>query len=610
MNLGAPLLSFLIAAGAAAQAAAPSPNFLPVKETKRGMKGYGLSVFQGTKVERFDVEVIGILTNALPKQDMILARMSGANLDKTGIIAGMSGSPVYLKVGDEDRLAGAVAYGWAFPKEPVCGITPFENMHAVIAAATEKSAAAAPAGAPGRLDGPITLGERTFTELTVASAPPAWDAAWSGGATLYRLQTPLLVSGFAEPAMALVRKEFGPLGFIPVQGGGAAATEENQNVKLEPGAALAVRFAEGDIEMSGVGTCTAVIGNTVLGFGHPMFGEGHVSVPMATAVVHYCFPSLMRSFKLASSVKTVGQLTADVQAAVMGTVGALPRMIPIEVRLHRADMQGQETFHCRVFDHPQMTPRIVGMFLLNSLVFDGEFPRQNTLRLRATLALAKRPPLVVDNVYSGLTSSQALMEALGDIVAPVTLLGNNAFGKVDVESITAEFQVTSEATTAAIDAVRLERNDYRPGETLRALVTLRPLRKEPFLQTLELKLPDDFPPENATVTVCDASTNERLDRAEAAYRYEPRDIDQLVELLREQTPQRRLYLRLQLPDRGVALRGIELPDLPPSMYAVVASPKVTGLSLTGKSLVAHADTQYVVSGTHTLTVLVRPRQTP
>ncbi|MBM4030875.1 MAG: hypothetical protein FJ291_03720 [Planctomycetes bacterium] len=595
-------------------AAALPRNYLPAGEIKRGMTGYGLSVFQGTKVERFDVEVLGVLRNAMPKQDMIVCRMSGAGLEKTGVIAGMSGSPVYLKVGAEHKLAGAVAYGWGFPKEPVCGLTPIENMHAAMASPVpEKPPAPTPAAAPpvARLDAPFAIGKETVADIIVATTPPNWERLGTGAATLQRLQTPLYISGLTAPAFELARREFEPLGLFPVQGGAAGGGEDAEKVKLEPGAALAIRMAEGDVDMSGVGTCTDVVGDVILGFGHPMLGEGRVSVPMATAAVHYCFPSQMRSFKLAGALKTVGRLTADMQAAVVGKVGDMARMIPVEARLARADMKGEETYRCRVFDHPRITSRLIGMFLLNSLLVRGDLPRENTLRFKAAIHLAKREPILVENVYAGLSSTRALMEALNDVVGPAGALGSNEFGPVEIERITADLKVEAEAAIARVEAVRLERNEYRPGETIRAIATLRPHKKEPLLQTLELKLPDDFPVGSATVMVCDAAMSERLDRTEAPHRYVARDLEHLVEILRRQPLSgRHLCVRMQLPDRGVAMRSIELPSLPASMLAVVASPKTTGLALTGKSTTAAAETPFVVSGSHALPLTVRPRQAP
>ncbi len=598
-------------AGLAADAGGLPPRYLPAKEIKRGMTGYGLSVFQGTKIERFEVEVLGVLRNAMPKQDIVICRMSGAGLEKTGVIAGMSGSPVYLKVGNGYKLAGAVAYGWMFPKEPICGITPAENMHqAMVSPVPEKPTAAVPMGGSGQLDAPLVFGERTFGEVRLAGAAPSWEQVAGGAPMLCRLQTPLYISGLSGPALELARREFEPLGFIPVQGGGAAAGEEVEKLKLEPGSALAVRLAEGDMEMSGIGTCTDVVGDQLIGFGHPMMGEGRVCVPIATAVVQFSFPSLMRSTKLASAAKTVGRLTADVQAAVVGKLGEPPPMIAVEVKLQRADMRGEETYRARVLDHPRLTSRVVGMFLASALTTRGDLPRENTLQFRATIALANRPPIVVENTYSGISSMRSLMEALNDIVNPVAALGNNEFGSVPVEKVTADFRVAAEATIARIEAVRLERNEYRPGETLRALATIRPHKKEPFVQAIELKLPDDLPPGNATVMVCDAGTHERLERSEAPHRYQARDLDHLVEILRMQVPQRRLYARLQLPDRGLAKAGVELPSLPSSIFAVIGSAKTTGLSVTGRSAAAFVETPCVLSGSHALPLIVRPRQMP
>ena len=613
MRLRTLLVTVVLAAGIAlrADAGALPANYLAAKDITRGMKGYGLSVFQGTKIDRFDVEVIGVLKNAFPKQNIILCRMRGAGLGRTGIIAGMSGSPVYLKVGDEHKLAGAVAYGWTFPKEPVCGVTPIENMYAVVGSTVPpEKAAARPGGPAGKLDAPIALGKRRIESVELVAAPPSLESTLGNSAMLYRLRTPLFIGGMAAPVFELARKELEPLGFLPVQGGGVAGAAEYKDLRLAPGSALALRLAEGDIEIDGVGTCTDVLGNTVLGFGHPMMGEGRVSVPMATAVVHLCYPSVMRSFKLASSVKTVGRLTADVQATVMGKVGEFARMIPVEAKLRRSDVKGEATFRIRAFEHPRLTGRIVGFFLVNCLVVQGNFPRENTVRYRATIELDGHEPLVLEDVHSGLGSSSALMGAVRDIYAHVGTLLSNPFGKVTVKSVTAAFEVTDKETTAGLDSIRLERNDVRPGETVRVLATLRTYKKEAVLQTLELKLPEDFPPGNATVMVCDASTSLSQDRSEAPHRYKPRNLAGLIDTLRIQEPNHRLFIRMRLPDRGVAFKGAELPSLPPSMLAVIASPKLTGLTTTGKSIKAWVDTPYVVGGSHSLPVLVRPREIP
>ena len=593
---------------AVASAGALPSRYLRADEIKRGMRGYGLSVFQGTKVDRFEVEVLGVLKNAMPKQNIVICRMSGAGLGKTGIIAGMSGSPVYLKVGDTHKLAGAVAYGWSFPKDPICGITPIENMHAVIAAAAGNAPEAALGG--GTLDGPIVLGQRTVSNVRLASGPPSWDRLAGDAAALYRLRTPLYVSGMSPVAFDMLRKELEPMGFLPVQGGGPAGKEQFKGLKLEPGSALALRLAEGDIEMAGVGTCTDVIGNTVLGFGHPMMGEGRVSVPMATAVVHLSYPSLIRSFKLSSSVETVGRLTADMQAGVMGKVGEFARMIPVEARLRRAGVKEAETFRMQVFDHPRLTSRIVGMFLINCLMIKGDFPRENTLKYRATVAIKGHEPLVIENVHSGLSSSSALVKAIGDIYSPIGLLTSNPFGKAIIERVTADFEVQDSETSAGIESVRLECNECKPGETVRALVSLRTFKKETVLQTVELKLPDDFPPGNATVTVCDAATSSRSDRSDAPHRWTPRNVKGLIEVLRDQPSNRRLYIRMQLPDRGVAYKGKELPSLPPSMLGVIQSPKLTGLTAVRSSIKAFVETSHVVQGSHSLPLLVRPKDAP
>ncbi len=231
------LLCLVGLVGVGVRAAELPDRYLAAKDVKRGMTGYGLTVLRGTEIVRFQVEVLGVLRNRMPKQDMILIRMKGAGLETTGVIAGMSGSPIYLKTDGEHKLAGAVAYGWSFPKEPVCGVTPIENMHAVATSALAEEKADEKQAGGGTLDKPIRLGHRTFTDVRIASAPAPWDAVTGHAAVLHRLRTPLTVSGMTEPALGMLRDALEPYGFLPVQGGGRGAAPEGREATLQPGSA-------------------------------------------------------------------------------------------------------------------------------------------------------------------------------------------------------------------------------------------------------------------------------------------------------------------------------------------------------------------------------------
>jgi len=357
-KLAFPLPAVLLFGAVAGGAALPK-NYLPAHQVRRGMRGYGLSVFQGTKPQRFEVEIIGVLRNAFPKQDIILARMRGPVVEKTGIIAGMSGSPA-------------------------------ENMFGVVEAARSEAKAAALPPPGGSLDAPLRLAERVFSEIRVALTPPRWDSLPGPQPQLYRLRAPLAIAGLTPPAFDLARETFEGLGFMAVQGASGGSAEAPET--LQPGSALAVVLAEGDIDMSASGTVTDLLGDTVLAFGHPMLGEGRLEMPIATAAVQYCYPSLIRSFKLTSAGKVVGTLTTDMQAAVVGKIGKVPRMIPVEARLKRGDLPGQEVYRCRAADHPRLTPLVIQSFLLNCLLVRGDFPRENTLRYAARTPSVMRQP--------------------------------------------------------------------------------------------------------------------------------------------------------------------------------------------------------------------------
>ena len=289
----------------------PNPDtYWNVDLVKPGMKGQGKSVVKGVKIETFDAEVIGVLKHTSPGRDLILCRLSGMNLDKTGVIQGMSGSPIYVN----NKLLGAVAYAWSFGKEPIAGVTPFSQM-VEFAAAVERREIAAEKNKPTRmgLSKPIFLDGRAYSDVTISNdyqdaQPTAADGLW-----LVPLKTPMMTSGMSPRALAILKESFSQHGLVPMQGGAASANipPEERNISLAPGSALSVALITGDFDMSGIGTVTNVDGKRVYVFGHPMMGLGACDLPMMTGYTHTIFPRLTMSFKMGSPLRTVGVINAD-----------------------------------------------------------------------------------------------------------------------------------------------------------------------------------------------------------------------------------------------------------------------------------------------------------
>jgi len=287
-------VSLIVALAPFAHADPLPGTYWNVDAVKPGMKGTGRTVVKGTKIESFDAEVLGVLKNSSPGRDMVLCMLSGLNLDKTGVIQGMSGSPIYI----DGKLLGAVAYAWQFNKVPIAGVTPFSQMHEYAAAFEKRDLD--PHG-PQRigLSSPLKIDGRRVESVTVSSDFSDPEAASADGIWLTPLKTPLCTTGFSRNSLELLQATFGRHGLVPMQGGGVGnhLTDEERNATIEPGAGLAVAMVSGDFDMSGIGTVTHVEGKRVYGWGHPFMGLGACEFPLMTGYTHAIMPRVSISFK-------------------------------------------------------------------------------------------------------------------------------------------------------------------------------------------------------------------------------------------------------------------------------------------------------------------------
>ncbi|HZT83412.1 MAG TPA: SpoIVB peptidase S55 domain-containing protein, partial [Gemmataceae bacterium] len=247
-----PLAALLLLLGPQAAAGPKAESYWNVEDVRAGMKGHGRTVLKGTKLETFQAEVLGVLKNSSPGRDLILCRLSGLNLEKTGVIAGMSGSPIYI----DGKLLGAVAYAWQFGKEPICGVTPFAQMHEYVEAYERRDLAEKNKPMRVGLKAPLTLDGMQFDRVTVSNDFDGPEPAAADGLWLVPLRTPVAATGFTPHSLSLLRGRFRSSGLVPLQGGGASTkvAEEEKDTPIKPGGPLAVALITGDFDLSGIGT--------------------------------------------------------------------------------------------------------------------------------------------------------------------------------------------------------------------------------------------------------------------------------------------------------------------------------------------------------------------
>jgi len=604
-----------LALGALTALGAATPQ-MPVSEIRPGMVGIGRTVFDGTRVEEFKVHVLGVIENVLgPQRNLILARLEGGPLAHTGVIAGMSGSPVYV----DGRLIGAVSYALgSFSKEPIAGITPIEEMTREAAPGT----GARPAAARLRVELPLTPEKmlaafRRALNWNRPFADRPQDAQLVGmssvpglggrevGTMLRPIATPLVMSGFEPDLAEMFGAAFREQGFLPM-GGGAPGTRPGEmpfEGALKPGDAIGVTFVSGDLVMGGTGTVTHIDGDQVFAFGHPMYNLGPTAFPMTRAYVYTLLPSLFSSSKLSTTGEVIGTLLQDRATAIAGRLGPGPKLIPVTLNLESERGQ-KRTFHFGVVKDQLFTPLMTYSLLLNTLVsYERQFGTA-TYGVKGKALLKQYDPVTFDNLFSGDSPS---LGAAQYIVAPLTALMGNDYADVEIEGLELTFNSTEQPRTATLQRVWIDDQRPRAGRTVPLKVLLRTYRGEDVLRTVPIEIPANARG-NLSILVSDGS---RLSQAELRETRptEPRTVPQLIRTLNKGRRNSTLYIKLLGADAGAVVNGELLSSLPPSVLAVLEADRSGGSFNPVHSATLgewEIPTDHAVSGMRTLTVNVSP----
>jgi hypothetical protein len=603
------VLSLSLLGLSALRAATP---LMSITEIRPGMVGIGRTVFDGTHVEEFKVHVLGVIENIIgTRRNLILARLEGGPLGNTGVIAGMSGSPVYI----DGRLIGAVSYALgSFSKEPIAGITPIEEM-------TDATSftSARPPGARVKVEFPLTRDglvaslrkalnwNRPFAERPDdAQLVGSTSVAGIGGrevATLLRpIATPLTMSGF-DPAVAdVLSAAFRDQGFVPMAGtAGTRAGEMPFDGPLKPGDAIGVTFVSGDLELGATGTVTHIDGDRVYAFGHPMYNLGPTQFPMTRAYVYTLLPSLFSSSKLSSTGEVIGTFTQDRPTAIAGRLGAAPKLLPVTLTLD-AERGGSRTFKFNVVRDQLFTPLMTYTALVNTL---GSYERQfgiATYAVRGKVQMKKYEPISFENLFSG---DSASMNASAFIVAPLTSLINNDYEEVDLESLELSVKSTEEPKTATLQRVWIDEPRPRAGRTVPLKVALRTYRGEDLIRTVPIAIPANAAGSLA-IMVSDGARLGLAEQREARLP-QPRSVAQLVRALNKARRNDVLYVKLLGSEPGAVVNGELLSSLPPSVLAVLEADRSGGNFNPLHSATLgewEVPTDHAVSGVRTLTIQV------
>ncbi|MXZ09725.1 MAG: hypothetical protein F4Y79_09795 [Gemmatimonadetes bacterium] len=549
--------------------------YMSVDDIQRGMKGVGRTVFQGTRIDTFGVEVLGVLRNVFgPKSDMILARLSGGPMAQTGVIAGMSGSPVYI----EGKLVGAVGYSiGAFAEEPIAGITPIGEMMTVLQRTSRD----------------------TLSNATFGSAP--WNGQIDGvhGSVLKPVAVPLMLSGFAQQVVVEYRGELSKYGLLPMQGGGG--TDPSLSIgPFEPGAPLGVQLVRGDLSVTGIGTLTHRVGDKVVGFGHPLLFGGRTAMSMTAAFIHEVISSQMLSFKVGTASRHIGVILQDRAPGIAGVIGSEAEMMP--VRISVVSPNHDASFNMEVFRHRELGPLLVRMAVATSVISAEKLTGETTVAGQLTLHMPKREPVKIKNKYAG---TQGLGLAVLGLTQPLAQVIQNPFVDANIDSAIFLLSVEERTQSARIEGLRLDRSRYEPGDTVHVSIALAPLLGKRETVDVALPIPGFMAPGRLILQI----VNEREQRLQDMKRtsYQPKTLDGLIGLIEKSGRNDVLVARFIASRPSVTMGGREISGLPTSVLSALSLARGSDVVQKSQQSVysqKHVRTNYVLTGSQTALLVV------
>jgi len=553
----------------------------PVDEIRPGMVGIGRTVFDGDRLEDFKVHIIGVLRNSAgPRRNLILARREGGPLANPGVIAGMSGSPVYI----DGRLVGAVSYSLGqFPKEPIAGITPIDEMR-------EDATLPGPRRQAARVDLPLPLtqeGLRASLRQAFAWMRPFADSPndvqvlgdgtvnAGMGALMRPIATPISLGGFEPTVIDPIATAFRDQGFLPIMAGSLqlpSASTRAAAPPLRPGDPIGVALLNGDLEVGATGTVTDVDGNHVYAFGHPFYGLGPTEFPMTRAHVFGILPSLAASQKIASTGEVIGIVQQDRATTIAGTLGPGPTMIPIKLTLN-SERGTRKTFNIAMVRDQLLTPLLAYVSILNTLT---SYERQNgvgTYAIRGSATLKKYGDLSFEDLFTG---DQPSVGAAASVVGPINLLLRNAFEDVEFSGVNLEIDASEQPRSATIDRVWVGNTRVRAGSTVDVNVLLRTYRGEQVTKSIPIQIPSNARG-SVSVMVADGARLSQFEARELQLQpQQTRGLTQMIRVLNGARKNNRLYVRLVTRDDGAVVKGEPLAALPGSVLAVMEADRSGG----------------------------------
>jgi hypothetical protein len=565
------------------------------------MRGVAYTVFEGVKPEAMEVEVLGVMHNVNgPKGDIILVRLHGQKVEYTGVVAGMSGSPVYF----DGKLAGALAFRIGeFSKEPIAGVTPIADMLEISAldrSPAEETSAIKPS--VNAVAGKTSAPGETFSLPGSAQDSDGKDFA----NYLKPIETPLIFNGFSEQAIHLFAGQFASAGIVPVMGAGSVS-DDKQPEPLEAGSAVSAVLVRGDMDIEATCSVTYVDAQRLLACGHPLLQFGSVDLPMNKAEVLATLPSPLNAFKIVNTTEPVGTFVQDRHTGIMGVFDRQPEMIPVTLSIHSST--GVKQFHYEVLNNPKLTPVALMVTVFNALHGVNEFGEEITYRLAGSIGVKGFPEVTMRNMFAPAENGQpAAMQAAISLGERFGRIYDNPYNAPDIAGVKLDFDLVRERRWARLESARTDVTEARPGDNITLETVLAPYRGERIVRQIQVKIPTSASKGTLRILVSDGETLDHMGHANPAFGRKL-DLASTIALLNKEHSNNRLYVSLLEADPEARVGDKVMPTLPISIMNVMDGMRgnqemvVSGESSVDETATAPLD--YVVSGVQLLTITVK-----
>jgi hypothetical protein len=562
-------------------------NIMPLRDVRAGMHGIGKTVFSGDKIDDFQVEILGVLENTGPKQSLILGRLSGGPLEHTGVMQGMSGSPVYI----DGKLIGAVAMAFPYAKDPIAGIRPIEEMLAVDTAA--------------QLQRP-QLAKALQKNADLASFFPAPQTAGLGDTRMTEVATPLSLSGFTPAAVDQFLPQMRKFGLEPRQGlstGGAPEDRMGNPSSLQPGSMISVELMTGDMAVGADGTLTAIDGNKVYAFGHRFLAVGPTELPFTRSEVMALLANVNASFKISSARELMGVISQDRNTAIEGSLGARAAMLPLDISVTQ-DTRQTESYHMKMVNDRFLSPFLLQMALFSAIDATERATGVASIAVRGNIEFENRKdPVLLQNIYAG--DGGSAMLAASSTAVPLAYLMQAGFDQLRVKRVSLQLESFNTKKQLNIGQVYLSRREAKPGETIELMTQLDGENGLEVTRSLKYTIPLGTAPGTLYFTVADG-TQTSLAELRQIIAETPHSPEQSISTVARLRPSDKAYVRVWRADPAYEVAGEELPDPPPSLALILGSTQSLSQDRNSKITELVIDPgQMMVTGSRTVKVEVK-----